>query len=79
MDNVISLYDMYNIHQKPPLRFSGHKSQKEFYGKLIILTFIVRANFGYYDDFIISGSEDEKIHIWDVKKKKEILQLGSND
>jgi hypothetical protein len=33
MDNVISLYDMYNICSTVPIRLTGHKSQKEFYGK----------------------------------------------
>ena len=79
MDNVISLYDMYNICTTPPIRLTGHKSQKEFYGKKIYFynSYIVRANFGYYNDFVISGSEDERIHIWDSKKKQEIMQLGS--
>eukprot|EP00347_Sterkiella_histriomuscorum_P002890 403366400 len=70
MDSVISLYDMYNIYQKPPQRFIGHKSMHEFY---------VRANFGFYDDFIVSGSEDEKVHIWDIKSHQEIAHLGCSE
>ncbi len=37
----------------------------------------MRANFGFYDDLLISGSEDEKVYIWDARKKKLIATLGS--
>jgi hypothetical protein len=37
---------------------------------------LVRGNFGFYDDFLISGSKDEMIYIWDVKKKRNIACLG---
>ena len=33
-DNVISLYDMNNIYNQPPKRFTGHKST--FYGNIIV-------------------------------------------
>ena len=33
LDNMINLYDMNEILNKPPTRFFGHKVSKEFYGK----------------------------------------------
>jgi WD40 repeat protein len=39
----------------------------------------VKANFGYYDDFIVSGSEDNRVHLWDVKSQKHLGVLGRGD
>jgi|LauGreDrversion4_2_1035121.scaffolds.fasta_scaffold811474_2 hypothetical protein len=32
-DNMVNLYDMQDLLSRPPVRFYGHRSSKEFYGK----------------------------------------------
>ena len=34
LDNMICLYDLQDILNQPPVRYYGHRSSKEFYGKL---------------------------------------------
>ena len=38
LDSMISLYDMYDILNKSPVRYFGHKCSKEFYGISFQLT-----------------------------------------
>ena len=47
LDNMINLYDMQEILNQPPTRFTGHRSSKDFYGKAFLLLCIVRANFAF--------------------------------
>lgn len=80
LDNMINLYDMTSLISQPPVRLTGHTSKSDFYGELkhfVLIRFIVRANFGFDDDFIVSGSEENFVHIWDLKKSKMIGSLGS--
>jgi WD40 repeat protein len=37
----------------------------------------VRANFGFESNFIVSGSEDNFVYIWDIKKNRYLGRLGS--
>lgn len=68
LDSMINCYDMYDVLNQPPVRFYGHKSSKEFYGIYkYLLNLLVRANIGLNDNFIISGSEDGQVYLWDIK------------
>ncbi len=56
MDNVVNLYNMMKIELEPPKVFRGHKSN-----------FYVRANMGMYDSFILSGSSENLVYVWDIE------------
>lgn len=34
LDNMVNLYDMQDILNQPPARYTGHRSAKDFYGKI---------------------------------------------
>ncbi len=44
---------------------------------VILLRFIVKANFGFNENYIVSGSEDGFVYLWDVKKQKLVGTLGT--
>ena len=44
---------------------------------VILLRFIVKANFGFNENYIVSGSEDGFVYLWDVKKLKLVGTLGT--
>jgi WD40 repeat protein len=47
---------------------------------LILFNFhLVRARFGFNDNYVISGSEDCQVYIWDLKSKLLVGTLGSPD
>jgi len=58
LDNMINVYDMHEILSKPPVRYFGHRSSKEFY---------IRASLGLDDNLILSGSEDGFVYLWDLR------------
>jgi WD40 repeat protein len=39
----------------------------------------VRANFGFNENFIVSGSEDGFVYLWDLKKHKLVGTLGTRN
>jgi WD40 repeat protein len=50
---------------------------KIFMVRMHIMNFIVRANFGFNDNFLVSGSEDGFVYLWDLKKQKLVGTLGT--
>jgi WD40 repeat protein len=51
--------------------------QRIFMVSVILLRFIVKANFGFNENYIVSGSEDGFVYLWDVKKQKLVGTLGT--
>jgi len=76
-DNMVNLYDMQDLLSRPPRRFHGHRSSKEFYGKHHITNCLVKAGFGLNDRYIVSGSEDGLVYLWDIKLGALAGTLGS--
>ena len=55
MEHVVSLYNISKLELEPPKRFFGHTS-----------SFYVRASIGIENQYIISGSSEGLVYLWDI-------------
>eukprot|EP00466_Bigelowiella_natans_P020270 jgi/Bigna1/144172/aug1.85_g18880 len=56
IDHTLSVYDMVRAGRQPPLKYQGHVNS----------SFYVKATFSPNDEYILSGSSDNNVYIWEV-------------